>query len=144
MCSGSFRCPAQTSGVHCCLFNPHPSVFMLWHLGELSQSLCGWRKLNLIEPAGRMLTCTLFLLNTLKPVATVKEVNALLLSCCRHRTELFTKGVKNRSSSISNGVYRHLTSFCLLEKASSNHCYTFNSSSAKKSKLSSFKTPSTS
>lgn len=117
LCSGSFSCPPQTSGVHCCLFNTHPSVFMLWHLGELSQSLCGRRKLNLIEPAGRMLTCTLFLLNTLKPVAAVKEVNTLLLSCCRHLTELFTKSVKNRNSSIGNDVYRFLTSFSLLEKA---------------------------
>lgn len=91
LCSRSFRCPPQTSGVHCCLFNPHPSVFMLWHLRELSQSLCGRHKLNLIEPAGRMLTCTLFLLNALKLVAAVKEVNTWLLSCCRHHTELLPK-----------------------------------------------------
>lgn len=121
--------------MHCCLFNPHPSVFMLWHLGELSQSLCGWRKLNLIEPAGRMLTCTLFLLNTLKPVATVKEVNTLLLSCCRHHTELFTKGVKNRNSSISSDIYRMLTSLCLLEKASFINVFIFNLAYQKKKVL---------
>lgn len=82
-------------------------------ISELSQPLCGWLELNLLGPAGAMLTCTLFLLNTPKP-----GVNTLLLCCCRHHTELFTRGGKNRDSSISRDVYRALAGFSTLENAS--------------------------
>lgn len=70
-----------TSGMHCCCSTlPPPSLLacMLWHLRKLSQSFCGWLKLNHMEPARRMLTYTVFMLNTLKPQARVKELLTVL------------------------------------------------------------------
>lgn len=106
------RCPPQTSGEQWCLFNPHPAVFLLCHLGALAGALwLVWAE----SPwaAGAVLTCTLFLLNTPNP-----EVNTLLLSCCSHHTEPFTKGSKNRNSSVSKDVYRALAGFSIFRNAS--------------------------
>uniref|UniRef100_A0A8C3E685 Vestigial like family member 4 n=1 Tax=Corvus moneduloides TaxID=1196302 RepID=A0A8C3E685_CORMO len=44
---------------------------------ELSQPLCGWRELNLLGPAGGMLTCTLFLLHTPNPGCSSRGEAAL-------------------------------------------------------------------
>jgi len=64
-----------------------------------------------------MLTCTLFLLNALKPVATVKEVNTCSCLAVGIILSYLPKVSKIGIPELSNGVHRILTNFSLSEKA---------------------------